>query len=118
MIEAYKKFFKNYARFDGCSSRADYWWVCLANTIIGFALGFVFGLIAGITEVQSIRFVPCLYSLAVIVPAIALIVRRLHDINKSGWYYFMILIPIAGPIIILIYLLTDRVEPNNYGERV
>ena len=59
-----------------------------------------------------------LYSLAVLVPSIALIVRRLHDINKSGWYYFMVLIPIAGPFIFLYYMVTDCVEPNNYGERV
>ena len=60
-----------------------------------------------------------LYSLAVIVPGIALVVRRLHDINKSGWYYFMACIPLAGPIIFLIYMLTDSVnEGNQYGERV
>lgn len=114
MIEAYKKFFSNYANFKGCSSRSDYWWVVLCNFLVGFIIGFV----SGLTGVQEITYLSYIYELAIIVPSIALIVRRLHDINKSGWYYFMILIPIAGPIIVLVYLLTDRVEPNNFGERV
>ena len=114
MIEAYKKFFVNYANFNGCSSRSDYWWVVLCNFIIGFVVGFI----QGSTCNDSIQYLLYIYELAILVPSIALIVRRLHDINKSGWYYFMILIPLAGPFIILYYLVTDRVEPNNYGERV
>ena len=42
MVEAYKKFWKNYTKFDGCSSRADYWWTLLANIIVAAILGFVF----------------------------------------------------------------------------
>ena len=114
MIEAYKKFLSNYANFKGCSSRSDYWWVILCNFIIGFIIGFV----SGITGIKEVQYLSYIYSLAVLIPGIALVVRRLHDINKSGWYYFMVLIPIAGPIIMLVYLLTDRVEPNNFGERV
>lgn len=114
MIEAYEKFLQNYANFKGCSSRSDYWWVVLVNIIIGAVIGFI----SGTTGVEEIQYISYIYSLAVLIPGIALVVRRLHDINKSGWYYFIILIPIAGPIIFLVYLLTDRKEPNNYGERV
>ena len=117
MIEAYKKFLKNYANFSGRSTRADYWWVVLANALIGFIIGFVCGIIGLDQRVSMI--ISGIYSLAVLVPGIAIVVRRLHDINKSGWYYFMVLIPIAGPIIVLIYLLTDSVNENNqFGERV
>lgn len=114
MVEAYKKFLSNYANFNGCSSRSDYWWVVLCNALIGFVIGFV----SGFTGIEDIMYLSYLYTLAVFVPSIALIVRRLHDINKSGWYYFMVLVPLAGPIIVLVYLLTDRVEPNNFGERI
>jgi len=116
MIEAYKRMLSNYANFKGRSTRSDYWYVVLANVLIGFILGLIGGLfdIANVTMVISV-----IYSLAVLVPGIALVVRRLHDINKSGWYYFMALIPLAGPIIVLVYLLTDSVNENNkYGERV
>ena len=114
MIEAYKKFLSNYVNFKGCSSRADYWYVVLCN----FLIGFVIGLVSSITGVKEIMYLSYIYEVAILLPSIGLIIRRLHDINKSGWYYWMILIPIAGPIIILVYLLTDRVEPNNFGERI
>jgi len=57
-----------------------------------------------------------LYALAVFVPGLAVSVRRLHDIGKSGWYYFIILIPIAGPIWFLVLMCTDS-QPgdNQYG---
>ena len=109
MIEAYKKFFLNYANFDGRASRRDYWWVVLANLIIGMIFGFLgkFG-----TTLSSI------YSIITLVPALAIIVRRLHDINKSGWNYLLILIPLVGWIIVLVYFCTDSVNENNrYGEK-
>lgn len=118
MIEAYKRFLRNYANFNGRSNRGDYWWVILCNAIIGFCLGFIGGLL-GEKATTLVSTIVSLYSLAIVVPGIALVVRRLHDINKSGWYYFMALIPIAGPIIFLIYMCTDSVnEGNQYGERV
>ena len=116
MVEAYKRFLNNYANFNGCSTRSDYWYVALANFIIGFVLGFIGGLlhIENITTVIS-----AIYMLATLVPSIAIVVRRLHDINKSGWYYFMVFIPLVGIIILLVYLCTPSVDVNNkYGERV
>ena len=116
MVEAYKKFLTNYANFNGRSTRSDYWYVALANFIIGFVLGFIGGLlhIETITTVIS-----AIYMLATLVPSIAIVVRRLHDINKSGWYYFMVFIPLVGIIILLVYLCTPSMDMNNpYGERV
>lgn len=57
-----------------------------------------------------------LIALATIVPSLAAVARRLHDINKSGWYYFIALIPFIGGIILLVWLFThgNRLE-NNYG---
>lgn len=110
MVEAYKKFLSNYANFNGRSSRSDYWYVILANFIIGIVLGLLgdFG-----TILSSI------YSIAIFIPGIALVVRRLHDINKSGWSYLFVLIPLVGWIILLVFLCTDSVNENNkYGERV
>ena len=117
MIEAYKRFLKNYENFNGRSTRSDYWYVLLANCIIGFVLGFISGLIPEMALMVST--ITSIYSLAVIIPGIALVVRRLHDINKSGWYYFMAFIPFAGFIIMLVYLCTASVDENNkYGQRV
>ena len=117
MLDSYKRFWKNYANFNGRSTRADYWWVMLANFLIGFVLGLISGLIPDLAGALSA--VSSLYSLAILVPGIALVVRRLHDINKSGWNYFFCLIPLAGPIILLVWFCTASVNENNkYGERV
>lgn len=113
MIDAYKRFLKNYANFKGRSSRGDYWWVILANLIIGFVLGFIAGL------VPELGFLAGLYSLVTLIPGIALVIRRLHDVNKSGWWYFIACVPLVGLIILLVFLCTDSVNENNqYGERV
>ena len=116
MVEAYQKYLTNYANFKGRSTRSDYWYVVLANFIIGFVLGFVGSILhlGKITDIISI-----IYSLATLVPGIAIVFRRLHDINKSGWFYLLVLIPIVGWIIMLVFLCTPSVnENNNYGEIV
>ena len=116
MVEAYKRFLTNYANFNGRSTRSDYWYVVLANFIIGFVLGFIGGLLH-IEKITTI--ISAIYILATLVPGIAIVVRRLHDINKSGWYYFMAFIPLVGIIILLVYLCTPSLDINNkYGERV
>ena len=116
MIEAVKVFFRNYANFSGRSNRADFWWVMLASFLFGICLGFVFGILR--LPEQTVAVLEGVIYLALLVPSLALSVRRLHDINKSGWFLLMALIPLAGPIIVLIYYLTDSVnEGNNYGPR-
>lgn len=113
MIEAYKKFWINYANFKDRSTVSDYWWVVLCN----FLIGIIFGTLSKIIPATS--FLSTIYSLAVIVPTLALCVRRLHDINKSGWTYLLVLIPLVGWIIMIVYFCTASVtENNNYGTQV
>lgn len=117
MIEAYKKFWTNYANFKDRSTVSDYWWVVLCNFLIGFILGFITGFLPEFSG--FLKLISSIYSLAVIVPTLALCVRRLHDINKSGWYYLMVLIPLVGWIIMIVYFCTGSVnENNNYGSQV
>lgn len=100
-----------YATFDGRARRSEYWWFYLVNTIISSVL-------SGIGKnVTLFSILALIYSLAVLIPGLAVCVRRLHDVGKSGWYIFMALIPIAGPIILIVKLATDS-EPgtNAYGE--
>jgi uncharacterized membrane protein YhaH (DUF805 family) len=105
MIEWYKKVvFENYANFEGRARRKEYWMFFLANFIISFALGFILGLIS-----PTLGLVANVYSLAVLVPSIAVAIRRMHDIGKSGWY---ILIPIYN--IILLATEGDK-GVNEYG---
>lgn len=103
----YKKFWNNYANFNGRSRRSEYWFVVLAN--------FLIALINVIPYVGQALY--SLYALAVIVPTLALIVRRLHDLGKEWYYIFFLLIPIAGQIIMLVWLFTDsQVGANKFGD--
>ena len=113
MVEAYKKFLSNYANFNGRSTRSDYWYVVLMNILIGAALT----LLSDLSGLASL--ISKVYSIVTLIPMIAIVVRRLHDINKSGWFYLLALIPLVGPIILLVFLCTPSVNENNsYGERV
>jgi len=121
MIEAYKNFWKNYFNFKDRTTRSGYWYVILMNLIIGFILGFISGFLSVSSNGASsfIMILISLYCLASIIPSIALFVRRLHDINKSGWWYFIALVPFVGSIILLVFLCTASVDENNkYGEKV
>ena len=102
---------QKYAVFSGRAGRTEYWMFFLFNFIFSLAASLIGMLTFGILYIVSIA-----YGLAVLVPALAVGVRRLHDVGKSGWYYFIILIPIAGPIWFLVLMCTDS-QPgdNQYG---
>ncbi len=98
----YVSVLKNFAKFDGRARRAEYWYFVLFNIIISIVTGIIDGII-GMPIVGGI------YSLAVIVPSIAVAIRRMHDVGKSGWF---ILIPFYN-----LYLAVTEGEkgPNQYG---
>ena len=127
MIKAYKNFWTNYTNFNGRASVSDYWWVVLCNVIISIVLsafGFIVLLILHllfdkyyVLVLYIVSILLALYSLATIIPNISLSVRRLHDINKSGFFYFFNFLPIAGPIIFLVCMCTRSIDKDNkYGK--
>lgn len=106
----------NYSNFSGRARRAEYWYFLLFNALFGYALLFLGMAIAAPfgEDLFILGIIPyLLFFLAIIIPALGVLVRRLHDIGKSGWYYFMGFIPIAGPIILLVYFVTDSQPGHN-----
>ena len=102
---------KNYVNFTGRARRKEYWMFVLFNLIFALILGFVNGLIFGETPV-----LPIIYMLFIILPAIAVSIRRLHDIGKSGWWYLIQLVPLVGSIWLLVLTVTaGNVGENQYG---
>ena len=99
----------NYANFNGRASRQEYWMFNLFN--------FIFTIVVGFIDVfLSLGFLSLLYVLAILIPGLAVFVRRLHDVNKSGWWFFINFIPIIGAIWMLILLCTDgNPGENSYG---
>lgn len=113
----YLKCLNQYADFKGRASRKEYWMFVLFNIIIGLAFSLFEGAIGLNNSELGIGFLSGIYSLGVLIPGLAVCVRRLHDIGKSGWYYFLILIPIIGAIILLVFLLTEGENGvNKWGD--
>ena len=108
IIECYKDVWVNWKNFSGRTRRSGYWYAFLANMIVAFVLGFISGLVEPLSILVSI------YSLLVLVPYIALSVRRLHDTDHSGWWYLLALTGI-GCIVLLIWFCQDSGPDNKYG---
>jgi uncharacterized membrane protein YhaH (DUF805 family) len=115
-----KVVFQNYANFSGRARRAEYWNFVLVNLIVYIPLYIIF--IGGIlNESEPIGLLGIgvlgLFALGMLLPGLGVLVRRLHDLNKSGWNFLIYFIPIAGPIIMLVWLCTEgNSYPNNYGD--
>jgi uncharacterized membrane protein YhaH (DUF805 family) len=98
---------KKFAEFSGRAGRAEYWWFFLVNLLIVTALSMLDAGLAMAMGADTATFsilVP-IYSLAVLIPALAVTVRRLHDTNHSGWWVLLSLIPLIGPLVLLIFLI-------------
>lgn len=116
-MEWYLKVVKeNYANFSGRARRKEYWMFMLFNLIVCLTLFFLMALFEGSIFAYIFLFIYCIYILALIVPSMALIARRMHDTNRSGWAYFMNFIPVVGPFIVLYYVCTEGTSGDNrYG---
>ncbi len=131
LFEAYKAAFKNYANFEGRTRRRDYWLFYLANVLITLIPTILMSISMAMMTVSaatndefpiSAIFVVIFslligaYSIATLVPSIAILVRRLHDSGKSGWFALLNLIPYVGGLICLVFCCMDsQVGPNQYG---
>ena len=101
---------ERYAKFDGRAGRAEFWWYVLANVVVYVALA----ILAQISGIFLILYI--LYGLAMLVPSIAVAIRRLHDTDKSGWLLLIGLVPFIGAIILLVfYAIEGTPGPNQYG---
>lgn len=122
--ESVKTVFSKYATFRGRATRSEFWYFALFNFIMAFGLiiagillGAIFGSNEGAVGGFAIGyFLYMIYSLAAIIPNISVTVRRLHDTNRSGWNYWWCLLPLVGPIVLLVFLLQgSNPENNEYG---
>ena len=118
----YFKVLKNYAKFSGRARRSEYWFFALFNMIfalIAMVLDNFLGTTLSMGDGVSLPYgyMYLLYVLAVFIPGLAVTVRRLHDIGKSGWMFLIVLIPIIGPIWLLVLFCTDSQQGSNkWGE--
>jgi uncharacterized membrane protein YhaH (DUF805 family) len=108
---------KRYAEFSGRSQRKEYWMFTLGIIIAEVAIMIVEGML-GINRMVVGIYGPILslFMLALIIPSLAVSIRRLHDTDKSGWFLLLGLIPFVGAIILLVFFCTDGTSgPNRFG---
>lgn len=117
IMEWYIKVINSYSDFNGRARRKEYWMFTLWNIIFALLaslLDYSFGIVYPLVGYGPLYIA---YALFVLVPGIAVAIRRLHDTGKSGWMYLVAFIPIAGWIWLLILFVTEGNEGNNaYGE--
>jgi uncharacterized membrane protein YhaH (DUF805 family) len=115
-MEWYLLPWKRFAEFSGRSRRKEYWMFFLFNMVIGLVL-YVPGIALRESGIGPIFLgLYAIYSLAALIPGLAVSVRRLHDTNKSGWFFLLLLIPFVGPIILLVFFCMDSdAAANQYG---
>ena len=106
---------KQYAVFSGRSRRTEYWMFVLFNIIISVGIYFIESLV-GLASEAGYGVLSGLYTFAVLLPALGVSIRRLHDTDRSGWWLLISFIPLIGGIILLVFMVQDS-QPgeNQYG---
>jgi uncharacterized membrane protein YhaH (DUF805 family) len=103
-------FFQKYANFQGRALRSEFWWFILALTIAGVIATVVDDLVLGRTILEP------LLTLATIVPGLSGCARRLHDIDRSGWWQVIQIIPVIGTIVLIVWFVSRGTPgPNRFG---
>jgi len=112
----YLKVLKNYVGFNGRAQRAEFWYFTLFNFLAVLALTFVDALIGTYSAEGGLGLISSIYLLGVMLPGIAVAIRRLHDTNRSGWWYLLILVPLIGAIVLIVFFVQDSSPgTNEYG---
>jgi len=99
----YIQVLKKYADFSGRASRREYWWFVLFSTLASLILAVVDSALGTFNDQAGMGMLGGLYALLVLLPTIGVQVRRLHDVDRSGWWLLLYLVPLLGMIVILVF---------------
>jgi uncharacterized membrane protein YhaH (DUF805 family) len=112
--EAVRVCLSKYVDFNGRARRSEYWWFVVFNAV-ATTVGSVIDAIIG-TRSGNVGAIEVLVGLALILPGIAVGVRRLHDVSQSGWWLLLALVPFLGALVlILVFFIRDSHPANQYG---
>lgn len=112
----YLEVLKKYAVFSGRARRKEYWFFVLFNIIISIVLAVIDGVTGSFSPEAGMGLLGGIYTLAVLIPGIAVSVRRLHDTERSGWWLLIALVPLIGAIVLLVFMVQDsKPGQNQYG---
>jgi uncharacterized membrane protein YhaH (DUF805 family) len=117
-VSAIKKGFKGYVVWNARSTRSEYWWWVLFTLIVGIVATIIDSVVFG-SESMGAGWLSIIATIALFLPGLSLIVRRLHDTDRSGWWFWIILVPIVGVIVLLVFmLLPSKMGPSRWNSRV
>ncbi|GAB1362881.1 DUF805 domain-containing protein [Rhodobacter sp.] len=122
--EAVKSAYRNYVTFSGRAARSEYWWytlflvigsvvLALVESALGFGSGAVQAVEGGVSASYAGGPLSIIWSPGNLLPALAVGVRRLHDTDRSGWWYLIALVPLVGFIVLLVFFCTKGSAGNN-----
>ena len=107
---------KRYAVFSGRAGRPEYWFFTLIYLVAAVVLALIDGILGTVHARAGIGLLSGVFALALFLPALAVTVRRLHDSNRSGWWCLVSLVPLLGPLVLLVLmLLRGSAGPNRFG---
>ena len=112
-MDWYLKVLKNYVGFSGRARRKEYWMFILVNLLVSIGLMVVDSLIGTFDAESGWGLLSGIYTLAVFIPSIAVTVRRLHDRDKSGWWLLLLLVPLIGAIVIVVWTVMEGDSGDN-----
>jgi uncharacterized membrane protein YhaH (DUF805 family) len=112
-VDAVKTCFSKYVTFGGRARRSEYWWWYLFVVIVGVVASILDALFG--TRSNGTGVIQGLAGLALLLPSLAVGVRRLHDTDRSGWWLLIGLIPIVGTIVLIVFFVQDSRPDNEYG---
>ncbi|MGH8869690.1 MAG: DUF805 domain-containing protein [Actinomycetes bacterium] len=113
--EAVRTALSQYATFTGRARRSEYWWFVLFTVLVNIATSII-DAVLGSGTASGFGVVSTLASLALLLPSLAVLVRRLHDTGRSGWWVLIGLVPLAGAIVLIVFAVQDsQPAPNQYG---
>jgi uncharacterized membrane protein YhaH (DUF805 family) len=111
----YLEVLKKYAVFDGRARRKEYWYFFLFSILITFAFMFIDAATGTLNPESGFGILSGIYTLAVFLPSIAVVVRRLHDTNRSGFWLLLMLVPVIGLVLLIFLVFDSDPEENEYG---
>ena len=107
---------KKYTVWEGRATRSEYWYFSLFTLLITIGLAIIDTGLGTMDEATGQGLLGALWSLFILLPTIAVFVRRLHDTGRSGWWFWILLVPLIGFIVILVFMCIDsESEENQYG---
>ena len=118
-IGAIKKGFKGYVVWNARSTRSEYWWWTLFAFIVAIVAAVIDSVVFSTDVMTGVGPVSIILSLALFLPGLSVWIRRLHDTDRTGWWAWIVLIPLAGPIVSLIFmLLASKPGPTRWNNRI